>query len=103
MRRRLAHFLFVTLVGALALVLGMVTSMTATSPGRGLLARLVADQLGRTLRGEFQFGAISGSFVRSLTLTDVTTFPNSSPGNSSCGASCCAIRRCTSPSDVRDG
>jgi translocation and assembly module TamB len=72
MRRRLAHFLFVTLLGALALVLGMVTSMTATSPGRGLLARLVADQLGRTLRGEFQFGAISGSFVRSLTLTDVT-------------------------------
>jgi hypothetical protein len=72
MRRRVAHFLFVTVLGALALVLGMVTSMTASAPGRGLLARLVADQLGRTLRGEFEFGAISGSFVRSLALTDVT-------------------------------
>ena len=72
MRRRLAHFLFVTVLGALALVLGTVTAMTASSPGRGLLARLVSDQLGRSLRGEFQFGAISGSFIRDLTLTDVT-------------------------------
>jgi len=72
MRRRVAHFLFVTVLGALALVLGTVTAMTTSSPGRGLLARLVSDQLGRTLRGEFRFGAISGSFLRGLTLTDVS-------------------------------
>ncbi len=71
MRRRVAHFLFVTLLGTLALLLGFVTAMTATSPGRTLLARVVSEQLGRSLRGEFQFGAITGSFIRGLTLTDV--------------------------------
>ena len=39
MRRRLARFLFVFLLGSVAMVLGVVTSMILTPPGRDLLAR----------------------------------------------------------------
>ena len=36
MRRRIARFIFVTLLGTLAMILGVVTSMTLTPPGRDL-------------------------------------------------------------------
>ena len=36
MHRRIARFIFVTLLGTLAMVLGVVTSMTLTPPGRGI-------------------------------------------------------------------
>ena len=45
MRRRIARFFFVFLLGTVATVLGVVTSMTLTPPGRNLLARTVSREL----------------------------------------------------------
>jgi hypothetical protein len=71
MRRRVARFLFVTLLGSLAMVLGVVSSMTLTPPGRNLLARTVTEGLGRILLGRVKVGAISGSFLYDLTLENL--------------------------------
>ncbi len=71
MRRSVAHAVFVTLLSTLATVLGVVTAMTATGPGRDLLARVVSAELAGVLRGRLFVGGISGSFVRSLVLDDV--------------------------------
>jgi translocation and assembly module TamB len=71
MRPRLTRFLFVTLLGSLAMVLGVVSSMTLTPPGRNLLARTVTEGLGRILLGRVKVGAISGSFLYDLTLENL--------------------------------
>jgi hypothetical protein len=71
MRRRVARFFFVFLLGLVAMVLGVVTSMTLTPPGRNLLARTVSTTLDRILIGQVKVGAISGSFLYDLTLEDL--------------------------------
>jgi translocation and assembly module TamB len=71
MRRYLARFLFVFVVGTLAMLLGVVTSMTLTPPGRDLLARTVSRMLDRIVTGQIKVGAISGSFLYDLTLEDL--------------------------------
>jgi translocation and assembly module TamB len=71
MRRQLARFLFVFLVGSLAMILGVVTSMTLTPPGRDLLARTVSTILARIVTGQVRVGAISGSFLYDLTLENL--------------------------------
>ena len=68
MRRSVAHTVFVTLLSTLATVLGVVTAMTATGPGRDLLARIASAELASILRGRLVVGEISGSFLRSLVL-----------------------------------
>jgi translocation and assembly module TamB len=71
MRRQLARLLFVFVVGTLAMVLGVVTSMTLTPPGRDLLARTVSRLLDRIVTGQVKVGAISGSFLYDLTLENL--------------------------------
>jgi autotransporter translocation and assembly factor TamB len=68
MRRRVARFFFVFPLGLVAMVLGVVTSMTLTPPGRNLLARTVSTMLDRMLIGQVKVGAITGSFLYDLTL-----------------------------------
>jgi translocation and assembly module TamB len=71
MRRRVARFFFVFLLGTVAMVLGVLTSMTLTPPGRNLLARTVSRALDRIIIGQVKVGAISGSFLYDLTLEDL--------------------------------
>jgi translocation and assembly module TamB len=71
MRRQLARFLFVFVIGTVAMVLGVVTSMTLTPPGRDLLARTVSRMLDRIVTGSVKVGAISGSFIYDLTLENL--------------------------------
>jgi translocation and assembly module TamB len=71
MRRQAARFLFVFVVGTIAMVLGVVTSMTLTPPGRDLLARTVSRMLDRIVTGTVRVGAISGSFIYDLTLENL--------------------------------
>jgi len=68
MRRPVARFVFVFLFGIVATVLGIVTSMTLTPPGRALLARNVSAALNRVVHGSVEVGSISGSFLYDLTL-----------------------------------
>ena len=68
MRRPVARFLFVTLLGGIAMLLGIVTSLTLTPPGRDLLARTVSEGLDRVVTGHVDVGTISGSFLYDLTL-----------------------------------
>ena len=71
MRRQLARFLFVFVIGTSAMILGVVTSMTLTPPGRDLLARTVSKFLARIVTGQVRVGAISGSFLYDLTLENL--------------------------------
>jgi hypothetical protein len=71
MRRQLARFLFVFVIGMLAMILGVVTSMTLTPPGRDLLARTVSRMLDNIVAGQVRVGAISGSFLYDLTLENL--------------------------------
>lgn len=68
MRRRIAHFIFVTALGTVGLVLGGATALVETPAGRGLLARYASEFLDRVLHGNVQVAAISGSFLSDLTL-----------------------------------
>lgn len=68
MRRRLARFTFVLLLGVLATVLGTATAMLLTPPGRDLLARSVSTLLDRKVLGRVDVGYISGSFLYDLTI-----------------------------------
>jgi hypothetical protein len=68
MRRRIARFVFVTLLAAVATVVGVATALTLSPPGRALLARTVSSELSRVINGSIQVGSISGSFVYDLTL-----------------------------------
>ncbi len=71
MHRRIARFLFVIILGLVAMVLGVTTAMILTPPGRRLLARTVSQMLDRVVTGEVDVGAISGSFLYDLTLEDL--------------------------------
>ena len=71
MRRHLARFLFVFVIGTAAMILGVITSMTLTPPGRDLLARTVSRGLDRIVTGQVKVGAISGSFLYDLTLENL--------------------------------
>jgi translocation and assembly module TamB len=71
MRRYLARFVFVFVIGTAAMILGVVTSMTLTPPGRDLLARTVSRGLDRIVTGQVRVGAISGSFLYDLTLENL--------------------------------
>lgn len=71
MRRYFARFLFVFVIGTAAMILGVVTSMTLTPPGRDLLARTVSKGLDRIVTGQVKVGAISGSFLYDLTLENL--------------------------------
>ena len=71
MRQYLARFLFVFVIGTAAMILGVVTSMTLTPPGRDLLARTVSRFLDRIVTGQVRVGAISGSFLYDLTLENL--------------------------------
>jgi translocation and assembly module TamB len=71
MRRRIARFVFVFLLGTVAMVLGVLTSMTLTPPGRNLLARTVSRALDRIVIGQVKVGAISGSFIYDLAIEDL--------------------------------
>jgi translocation and assembly module TamB len=71
MRRQLARFLFIFVIGITAMVLGVVTSMTLTPPGRDLLARTVSTALDRIVTGQVRVGAISGSFLYDLTFENL--------------------------------
>src|SRR4029077_1369662 len=68
MRRRLARFVFVILLGTLAGILGVVTALVLTPPGRDLLARTVSSELSRVLAGSVEVGSVSGSFLYDLTI-----------------------------------
>ena len=71
MRRRIGRFFFVFLLGTVAMVLGVATSMTLTPPGRNLLARTVSQALDRIVIGQVKVGAISGSFLYDLAIEDL--------------------------------
>jgi translocation and assembly module TamB len=71
MRRQLARFLFIFVIGSAAMILGVITSMTLTPPGRDLLARTVSRFLDRIVTGQVRVGAISGSFLYDLTLENL--------------------------------
>ena len=60
MRRQLARFLFVFVIGIVAMILGVVTSMTLTPPGRDLLARTVSTFLDRIVLGQVRVGCHLG-------------------------------------------
>ncbi len=68
MRRAVARFTSVTLLGIVAAVLGVMTALTLTPPGRELLAREVSSELSRVVNGTVEIGSISGSFLYDLTL-----------------------------------
>ena len=70
-RRQLARFLFVFVIGSSAMILGVITSMTLTPPGRDLLARTVSRFLDRVVIGQVRVGSISGSFLYDLTLENL--------------------------------
>ena len=69
MRRYLARFVFVFVIGTIAMILGVITSMTLTPPGRDLLARTVSRGLDRIVTGQVKVGAISGCYLRSGVIT----------------------------------
>jgi hypothetical protein len=71
MRRRVAHFVFVTAFGTLGLVVGVLLALTAAPPGRKLLARTVTAFSDKVFRGHLDIGSITGNFLTSLVLSDV--------------------------------
>jgi hypothetical protein len=68
MHRLIGRFVFVTLLGTIAAVLGLLTALTLSPPGRDLLAREVASELSRVVNGSVEIGSISGSFLYDLTI-----------------------------------
>lgn len=66
MLRRAARLVLVGTTGTVALAAGVLTALTLTPTGRGLLARAVEEALDRRVLGEVTIGAIGGSFVRDL-------------------------------------
>jgi hypothetical protein len=71
MRRRVAHFVFVTVFGTVALVVGVLLALSVAPPGRHLLARTVTTLSDRVFRGHLDIGEVSGNFLTYLTLRDV--------------------------------
>jgi len=71
MHRWIARVFFVFVLGTVAMVLGVLTSLMLTPPGRNLLARAVSRALDRVIIGQLKVGAISGSFLYDLTLENL--------------------------------
>jgi hypothetical protein len=71
MRRRIAHVVFVTGFGAVALVIGVLAALTVAPSGRQLLARTVTALSVRIFRGHLAIGEVGGNFLSSLSLRDV--------------------------------
>ncbi len=71
MRRRLAHIVFVTGFGTVALVVGLLAALTVAPPGRRLLARTVTALSDRVFRGHLTIGEVSGNFLTRLSLRGV--------------------------------
>src|SRR5262245_43583516 len=71
MRRRLARFFFVFVGAVLAAALGTLTALVLTRPGKNLLARLVAEESNRLVRGSVAIRRISGDFTSHLELDSV--------------------------------
>lgn len=71
MRRRLAHFVFVTGFGTLGLVAGLLAALTIAPTGRRLLARTVTALSERVFRGHLEIGDVGGTFLTGLDLHDV--------------------------------
>jgi len=71
MRRRLAHIVFVTGFGTVALVAGLLAALTVAPPGRRLLARTVTELSDRIFRGHLTIGEVSGNFLTRLSLRGV--------------------------------
>ena len=69
--RHVVRVLVLLVVGVIASLVGVLVALTVTPPGRALLARNVSHQLETLLRGQVLVGAIEGSFLRDLVLTNV--------------------------------
>ncbi len=72
MRRRVGRAVFILFCGALATVLGTVSALLWTGPGRRLLARVVVEETRGLVRGTVAIGAVSGRFTTGFTLERVT-------------------------------
>ncbi|MGE3524859.1 MAG: hypothetical protein AB7I33_02965, partial [Gemmatimonadales bacterium] len=70
--RRLTHALLTLLLGVVPLALGVGMALMYTPAGRGLLARNLTGFLAGVVRGKVEVREISGSFLFSLTLRDLT-------------------------------
>ncbi|MEO8449950.1 MAG: translocation/assembly module TamB domain-containing protein [Gemmatimonadota bacterium] len=71
MPRWLLRFVFVVLLGAVAAVVGTVTALVGSKPGRTLLARFLSTESNRLVRGSVEIGRISGGFLSGLDLDSV--------------------------------
>jgi hypothetical protein len=71
MRRRVGRAFFILLCGAVATVLGVVSTLLWSGPGRGLLARLVIEETRGMVRGTMAIGAVRGRFTTGFTLERV--------------------------------
>ncbi len=72
MRRRLGRAFFILLCGMVAAVLGTVSALLWSGPGRRLLARLAVEETRGMVRGTLTIGAVSGRFTTGITLERVT-------------------------------
>lgn len=71
MTRRALYLVGLLMAGAIAAVLGAVSALMWTGPGRALLARVVSEESGRLLRGTLTVGSLSGNFLTGIAITDL--------------------------------
>lgn len=71
MPRRALYLLGLLVVGAVASVLGAVSALIWSGPGRSLLARLVSEESNRVIRGSLTIGGLSGNFLTRIAITDL--------------------------------
>lgn len=71
MRRQIARGFFILICGAVATALGVAGAMLFTPPGRQLLARVVAAEAPKLVRGSVYIGGISGGWLTGFALDSV--------------------------------
>jgi hypothetical protein len=71
MRRRVGRAFFILLCGTLATVLGTVSALLWSGPGRRLLTRLVVEETRGMVRGSMEIGSVSGRFTTGFRLERV--------------------------------
>jgi hypothetical protein len=71
MRRRLPWLTAALVLALVPAVLGTVTALFYTATGNTLMGRLAGRELTRLLRGQFEIGRVTGSFIRTLELDDL--------------------------------
>lgn len=71
MPRRALYLLGLLVVGAVASVLGAVSALIWSGPGRSLLARVVSEESNRVIRGSLTIGGLSGNFLTRIAITDL--------------------------------